>query len=42
VPVFARLSTYENVDLDLADHVKQSMETLQTDPFGDLPATAAR
>ena len=35
--MFARLSTYENVDLDLADQVKQFMETLQTDPFGDLP-----
>jgi hypothetical protein len=30
-------SIYENVDLDLADRVKQFMETLQTDPFGDLP-----
>ena len=29
--------SYENVDLDLADQVKQFMETLQTDPFGDLP-----
>jgi hypothetical protein len=35
--VFARLSIYENVDLDLADQVKQFMETLQTDPFGELP-----
>ena len=35
--MFARLSTYENVDLDLADRVKQFMETLETDPFGDLP-----
>jgi hypothetical protein len=35
--VFARLSIYENVDLDLADRVKQFMETLQTDPFADLP-----
>lgn len=35
--MFARLSTYENVDLDLADRVKQFMETVQTDPFGDLP-----
>jgi hypothetical protein len=35
--VFARLSTYENVDLDLADRVKQYMESLQTDPFGELP-----
>jgi hypothetical protein len=35
--VFARLSMYENVDLDLADRVKQFLETLQSDPFGDLP-----
>jgi hypothetical protein len=35
--MFARLSIYENVDLDLAERVKQFMETLQTDPFGELP-----
>ena len=35
--MFARLSIYENVDLDLADQVTQFVETLQTDPFGDLP-----
>ena len=35
--MFARLSIYENVDLDLADQVKQFMETLETDPFGELP-----
>ena len=35
--MFARLSIYENVDLDLADRVKQFMETLETDPFGELP-----
>ena len=35
--MFARLSIYENVDLDLADRVKRFMETLDTDPFGDLP-----
>jgi hypothetical protein len=35
--MFARLSIYENVDLDLADRVTQFMETLETDPFGDLP-----
>jgi hypothetical protein len=35
--MFARLSIYENVDLDLADQVKQFMDTLQTDPFGELP-----
>ena len=35
--MFARLSIYENVDLDLADRVKQFMETMETDPFGELP-----
>jgi hypothetical protein len=35
--MFARLSIYENVDLDLADRVAQFMETLETDPFGELP-----
>ncbi len=35
--MFARLSIYENVDLDLADSVKQFMETLDTDPFDELP-----
>jgi hypothetical protein len=35
--MFARLSIYDNVDLDLADRVKQFIETLETDPFGDLP-----
>ena len=35
--MFARLTMYENVDLDLAEKVKQFMETLQTDPFGELP-----
>ena len=35
--MFARLSIYENVDLDLADRVKQFMETSQADPFGELP-----
>ena len=35
--MFARLTIYENVDLDLADRVKQFMETSQTDPFGELP-----
>jgi hypothetical protein len=35
--MFARLSIYENVDLDLADRVTQFMETLETDPFGELP-----
>ena len=35
--MFARLSIYENVDLDLADQVTQWAETLGTDPFGELP-----
>lgn len=35
--MFARLTMFENVDLDLADRVKQFVETLQTDPFGELP-----
>lgn len=35
--MFARLTTYENVDLELADRVKEFMETLEPDPFGDLP-----
>ena len=35
--MFARLTIYENVDLDLADRVKAFMETLQADPFGELP-----
>ena len=35
--MFARLTIYENVDLDLADRVKQFMETSQSDPFGELP-----
>jgi hypothetical protein len=35
--MFARLSVYENVDLDLADRVKHWMESSGVDPFGDLP-----
>ena len=35
--MFARLSVYENVDLDLADRVKEFMETLESDPFDELP-----
>jgi hypothetical protein len=35
--MFARLTVYENVDLDLADQVKQWIEELETDPFGELP-----
>ena len=33
----ARLSVYENVDLDLAARVQQWMEATEADPFGDLP-----
>jgi hypothetical protein len=35
--MFARLSIYENVDLALAEQVKQWFETSGIDPFGDLP-----
>ena len=36
--MFARLSVYENVDLALAEQVKQWIEASPgTDPFGDLP-----
>jgi hypothetical protein len=35
--MFARLSIYENVDLELADQVKRWVETTETDPFRELP-----
>ena len=35
--MFARLSVYENVDLALADELHRWIESLETDPFGDLP-----
>ena len=35
--MFARLSIYENVDLDLADQITQWFETMETDPFRGLP-----
>jgi hypothetical protein len=35
--MFARLSVYENVDLDLAARVQQWFETLENDPFDSLP-----
>jgi hypothetical protein len=35
--MFARLSIYENVDLDLADRVRQWFDTTDADPFGELP-----
>jgi hypothetical protein len=35
--MFARLTVYENVDVDLTDRLGQWFETLDTNPFGDLP-----
>ena len=35
--MFARVSIYENVDLDLADRIKQWVEGSGADPFGELP-----
>ena len=35
--MFARLTAYENVDIALADQVKQWVESLDTDPFDQLP-----
>jgi len=35
--MFARLSVYENVDLELADQVKQWIEETEADPFRELP-----
>jgi hypothetical protein len=35
--MFARLTVYEDVDLDLADRLQQFMEELDADPFGELP-----
>jgi hypothetical protein len=35
--VFARLTVYDNVDLDLADQLKEFIEGLDADPFGELP-----
>jgi hypothetical protein len=35
--MFARLTVYENVDLEVADKVKEFMEELEDDPFGELP-----
>ena len=35
--MFARVSIYENVDLDLADQVRQWAEGEDTDPFAGLP-----
>jgi hypothetical protein len=35
--MFARLTIYENVDVDLTERVRQWFETLDSDPFADLP-----
>lgn len=35
--MFARLSIYENVDLDLTDQVQQFFEALEPNPFRELP-----
>jgi hypothetical protein len=35
--MFARLTVYDNVDLNLADQLKQYIEALDADPFGELP-----
>jgi hypothetical protein len=35
--MFARLSIYENVDLDLYAQVQKWFEAMDGDPFGDLP-----
>jgi hypothetical protein len=35
--MFARLTVYDNVDLNLADEVKPYIEALDADPFGELP-----
>ena len=35
--MFARLTIYENVDLDLTDQVQKWFEATDNDPFGDLP-----
>ena len=35
--MFARLSIYDNVDLELADRITQWVEASGVDPFGELP-----
>jgi hypothetical protein len=35
--MFARLTIYENVDLDLTERVKEFIEGLDSDPFRELP-----
>ena len=35
--MFARLSLYENVDLEVADQLTRWVEATETDPFRELP-----
>jgi hypothetical protein len=35
--MFARVSIYENVDLEMADRINQLVEASGADPFGELP-----
>jgi hypothetical protein len=35
--MFARVSVYENVDLDMAERIKEWVEAARADPFGALP-----
>lgn len=35
--MFARLTVYENIDLELTDQVSQWFESLGNNPFADLP-----
>ena len=35
--MFARVTVYENVDLEMADRIKEWVETSGADPFGELP-----
>jgi hypothetical protein len=35
--MFARLTVYENVDIGLADKLGQWFETLDSNPFADMP-----
>lgn len=35
--MFARVTIYENVDLEMADRIKQWVEASGADPFAELP-----
>jgi hypothetical protein len=35
--MFARLTVYDNVDISLADRLREFIESLEADPFGELP-----